>query len=152
MRWKGPFRLGDLLDKCLEEDYKPPESGGVYLVSKSTWHSQPTKGCHPIYVGGNTGRSVRFRTRIGDLIADIFGFFSDETGHHSGGITIYKYLKSKKVQSRNSGRSWIHPKQLWIGWLEDCGCVRCEENRVYDELKPELNQKRPNKCKKHSAK
>jgi hypothetical protein len=38
-------------------------------------------------VGGNTGGAARFCTRIGDLVADMHGFFGNETGHHSGGIT-----------------------------------------------------------------
>jgi hypothetical protein len=51
----------------------------VYLISrKNNWwkrpNDKPTKECEPLYVGSTTGKSKRFRTRIGDLIADMFGF------------------------------------------------------------------------------
>src|SRR4051794_19543171 len=37
--------------------------------------------------GGTTGKSERFRTRVGDLLADLFGFYTTTTGHHSVGDT-----------------------------------------------------------------
>ena len=85
MRWNSPFRVRDLLENCL--DYRkqkwPPEDNGIYLVSLNEWKNNPSKSCNPLYVGSTTGKSARFRTRVGDLIADIFGFYSDEEICHN---------------------------------------------------------------------
>jgi hypothetical protein len=61
----------------------------VYIVSRRQWSKTPTDAAEPLYVGGNTGGAARFCTRIGDLVADMHGFFGNETGHHSGGITLW---------------------------------------------------------------
>ena len=140
MKWIGPYTIDELLGSFLKSSHpRPPESDGVYLVSMKTWNRYPTKECIPLYVGSNTGQSKRFRTRIGDLIADIFGFFGDETGHHSGGQTIHKYCKQKS----------LNPNELYVGWIEGCNCVRCAENKLYKELEPCLNKSRPTRCNKH---
>ncbi len=140
MEWMGPYLIDVLLDSFLIDSHpRPPEGDGVYLISEKPWKGKPEIGCVPLYVGGNTGKSKRFRTRIGDLIADMFGFFGDDTAHHSGGQTLHKYCMDKRVS----------PKNLYIGWLEKCKCVRCAENKVYDELQPLLNKKRPSRCREH---
>jgi len=108
MSWSGPFTIGELLKKCLDNSFpRPSESSGVYLISRKSWEGQPSEGCDPLYVGSNTGESKRFRTRLGDLIADMFGFFGTETGHHSGGQTLHGYCMQEKM----------NPKELYIGWL-----------------------------------
>jgi hypothetical protein len=140
MKWIGPYTINELLDSCLDAShFLPPEANGVYLISKKRWIGQPTSDCVPLYVGSNTGRSRRFRTRIGDMIADMFGFFGTETGHHSGGKKLYKYCKKEP----------LNPKKLYIAWVENCRCVRCIENKVYDQLRPSQNKNRPTKCKEH---
>jgi hypothetical protein len=142
MKWKGPFKIAELLDNCLEDAFpKPPEENSVYVISKLKWDKEPCEDCIPLYVGSNTGRSKRFRTRVGDLIADMFGFFGTETGHHSGGITLHRWCGEQK----------LNPKELYIGWLEDYSeCIRCAENTLYSQLKPILNRNRPNRCTKHN--
>jgi hypothetical protein len=141
MKWIGPYTIDELLDSFLMPSHpRPPEVNGVYLISQSTWNGQPTNDCTPLYVGSNTGVSRRFRTRIGDLIADAFGFFGNETGHHSGGQTLHAYCRKNQ----------LNPKKLYIGWAEECKCVRCAENKLYDQFKPSLlNKNRPSQCKKH---
>jgi hypothetical protein len=140
LKWVGPYTIDELLDSSFELSHpQPPESNGVYLVSKKAWKEQPTKDCIPLYVGSNTGISKRFRTRIGDLIADMFGFFGSETGHHSGGIALHRYCKSEQIS----------PRKLYIGWAKERNCVRCAENRIYDQLAPTLNRNRPTRCKEH---
>lgn len=140
MKWVGPFIIDELLDNCIKSlRFMPPESNGVYLVSKKRWVNIPTQKCIPLYVGSNTGNSKRFRTRVGDLISDMFGFFIGKKGHSSGGRNIFKYCRKRK----------INPKVLYIGWLKKCECMRCEENRVYLELKPILNEMKPKRCKLH---
>ncbi len=139
MEWIGPYTIDELLDSVLDPSHRPPESDGVYLISEKSWTGQPTSVCDPLYVGSNTGKSKRFRTRIGDLIADMFGFFGSETGHHSGGESLHKHCRSKQ----------LNPKQLHIAWLENCSCVRCVENEIYDQLEPSLNKNRPTRCKEH---
>jgi hypothetical protein len=140
VEWHGPYPIGELLDNCLQQGVDlPPDSQGVYVVSKRSWDGTPTLACDPLYVGSTTGNSARFRTRVGDLIADMFGFFTTETAHHSGGQSLHKFCKE----------SGIHPNQLYISWLSDCACVRCEEVRLYQQLRPKLNRKCPTQCNLH---
>jgi len=140
MKWIGPYTIDELLDSCLAPSHpRPPESNGVYLISQNSWSGQPTQDCVPLYVGSNTGKSERFRTRIGDLIADMFGFFGDETGHHSGGQSLHRYCTENQ----------LNPKKLYIGWVEKCACSRCTENKLYDQLHPLKNKSRPPRCKVH---
>jgi len=140
MEWIGPYTINELLDSFLNRSHpRPPEVDGVYMISKKPWVGQPTSNCVPLYVGSNTGKSKRFRTRIGDLIADMFGFFGTETGHHSGGQTLHEYCVKEQ----------LNPKRLYIAWVKNCGCVRCIENKIYNQLQPSLNKNQPTGCKKH---
>lgn len=143
MNWKGPVTISELLDRCLDSSFpKLPESNGVYLISRKTWDKQPTQDCIPLYVGSNTGKSNRFRTRVGDMIADMFGFFGMATGHHSGGQKLYKYCMEQQ----------LNPKELHLGWVEECSCVRCAENAAYDQFRPTLiNKNRPTRCTEHKS-
>ena len=101
MKWTGPYTIDELLDSILHPAHpRPPESDGVYLISKVEWSGEPAKDCIPLSVGSNTGRSKRFRTRIGDLIADMFGFFTDDTGHHSGGQSLHGYCKKEQLNPK----------------------------------------------------
>ena len=140
MSWIGPYTIEKLLDSfSTPPHYIPPESNGVYLVSKEPWVTCPTKECIPLYVGSNTGRSKCFRTRIGLLIGTMFGFFNYETCMHCGGKKICEYCNENN----------INPKELFIGWYENSSCNRCDENRFYDELNPCLNRRQPNRCRDH---
>ena len=141
--WIGPFRIEELLDRMVEKaSEKPPESDEVYVVSEKSWRDRPGIECVPLYVGSNTGKSPRFRTRIGDLMADMFGFFGQQRGHHSGGQTLYKYCVTKG----------LNPKHLYIAWSRNCLCVRCEETRLYHLFRSSLlNKKEPPGCNKHRA-
>jgi hypothetical protein len=140
--WVGPFTFDDLLSNCLDESFpKPPESSSVYLVSRKPWVKRPTYKCIPLYVGSNTGKSPRFRTRIGDLIADAFGFYEGSGGHSSGGKSLYRYCKENDM----------NPKQLYIGWLKSCGCTRCAEWYYWNSLEPKLNKIAPPRCEKHTG-
>ena len=137
-KWEGPFTIDSLLDNCLDDPHpSPPESNAVYLVSRKPWETRPGPDCIPLYVGSNTGKSPRFVARIGDLIADMFGFFH----HSSGGQSLHSYCKKER----------LNPKRLYLGWVH-CGCMRCAENYLYDDLKPELNLVRPQRCRDHYGK
>lgn len=141
LEWVGPFSVRDLLlhsnDSALPV---PPEAGSAYLVSKRRWSGAPTAHCKPLYVGGNTGRGARFRTRIGDLIADMFGFFGSETGHHSGGQTLHRWCK----------KNGVNPLKLHLAWVARCDCHRCLEVDLVRDLAPLLNRKAPARCSRHS--
>ena len=121
MEWKGSYQIKDLLngDWILVDSI--PEKNSVYVVSKSKWTEQPSKEAEILYVGSNTGKSARFRTRVGDLIADMFGLSCEETGHSSGGKSLNKYCREEK----------INPNELFIGWEANCECGRCEESGKY---------------------
>ena len=142
MTWIGPYAIAELLDGMTTAGFpRPPEAGSVYVVSSAPWTGQPSPDCQPLYVGSNTGQSARFRTRMGDLIADLFGFFGGDTGHSSGGQSLHKHCLAKRIR----------PKDLYIGWLDGCPCHRCAENEWYARLKPPMNKKRPPQCGEHGA-
>ena len=140
MRWIGPYTIDELLTSVASGwENAPPESCAVYLVSRRSWADEPTLACEPLYVGGNTGDSERFRTRIGDLVADLFGFYGCSTGHHSGGRSLNQYCRKNRVD----------PRSLFIGWTLECTCGRCGEVEFYEFLQPQLNRKRPSRCPNH---
>ncbi len=144
MIWIGPYTINQLLNSLLEPpNPRPPEAHSVYLISRRSWENQPTRDCIPLYVGSNTGRSNRFRTRIGELIAHMFGFYGStrKSRHHSGGRALHKYCIENQV----------NPKKLYLAWIKDCRCARCKENEAYDLLKNTLlNANRPARCPRHS--
>ena len=140
-KWVGPFQVRQLLDRCLDERFpKPPESNSCYLVTQNRWRRSPSARSALLYIGGNTGTSKRFRTRLGDLLADMFGFYGGESGHHSGGQSIHKWCRINSV----------NPSELYIAWIEGTECHRCLEGRLCRALQPELNQKTPDRCSVHS--
>ncbi len=138
--WVGPFEVRGLLAHCIDDSMPlPPESGSAYLVSCHSWISDPDARCEPLYVGGNTGQSARFRTRLGDLVADLFGFFGGETGHHSGGQSLHRWCRENRVD----------PLTLHLAWVNRCSCHRCLEIEIVRELSPVLNRKAPARCGVH---
>jgi hypothetical protein len=139
-KWVRPIQIRRLLERCNDSAApKPPEANSAYVVTIRRWRSAPNSKSVPLYVGGNTGKSARFRTRVGDLLADAFGFYGSATGHHSGGQSIHKWCKDNKV----------NPLDLYIAWVEGTKCPRCLEVRLCQELKPKINKVRPSSCKKH---
>jgi hypothetical protein len=139
MKWTGPYTIKDLLDGMAKGTLaSPPIKDAAYLVSERRWQKTPSRVCRPLYVGGSTGLAPRFRTRIGDLIADMFGFFCDQTGHHSGGQSLHSHCREHALD----------PKNLWIGWVQG-NCGRCLEVALHDKLEPELNKKKPPACTRH---
>ena len=140
-KWIGPFQVRRLLEGCFDAAVpKPPDSGSAYVVTLKRWRAGPSAKSEPLYVGGNVGRSKRFRTRVGDLLADAFGFYGSETGHHSGGKSLHKWCK----------KNGVNPLELYIGWVASTKCHRCLEVRLFSELQPRLNRKTPPQCVKHS--
>jgi hypothetical protein len=143
MKWVGPFKLRDLLENCINYKHPwPPEHNGVYVISRRTWVGKPSKDSMPLYVGSTTGQSKRFCTRVGDLIADMLGFYGDYTGHHSGGESLHEFCRKNR----------INPLDLFLGWAEKCSCLRCAETIVFKRLSPKLNKKSPPICIEHKNK
>ena len=141
MQWHGAYKLRNVLGKAISDNqYRPPDTGkGIYVITRRRWRNEPkTRSC-VLYVGGSTGKSRRFRTRIGDLIADMLGFFGEETEHHSGGKNLWKWCHDENV----------HPLDLYIGWKEQVSCKRCAEIEAYEALKPRLNKRCPSRCSTH---
>ena len=138
--WIGPVTIRDLLDQAANVDaIRPPESNSAYVLSLKKWAGRPSTNAGVLYVGSNTGRSKRFRTRIGDLIADLFGFYGSETGHHSGGQSLHRFCLENRVS----------PSGLYIGWLAEADCVRCTETALFRDLQPRLNKVNPSSCNVH---
>ena len=144
MKWVGPIQIDALLDSGFDNDIpRPPLEPSVYIVSRSPWQGEPTPACGPLYAGGLVSPGHRFRTRIGDLVADMFGFFGDtgKKGHHSGGQSLYSYCREHQIS----------PRTLYIGWAAHTPCHRCAEIALYELLSPELNKKRPPDCLVHAS-
>lgn len=126
--WRGPFRIQTYLDNSISNDPVwqerwPRERDAVYIVSEHEWQQHTDPAAHILYVGGTTGSSSRFVTRIGDLLADLFGFYGVETGHHSGGQTLWKWCNHRRVP----------PATLWLAWGTST-CARCAESFLYRTL------------------
>jgi len=137
VRWVGPYQLRHLLENCMNDGQPwPPESNGVYVVSKRAWNGVPAKNEEILYVGSNTSKSPLFVIRVGSLIADLLGFFTNDYGHHSGGQSLWYYCRDNH----------IHPLDLYLGWVEGVPCTRCAEREVYDALKPLRSKKAPAGC------
>ena len=136
--WAGPFRLGELLLDAA--GVRPPERCGVYLVTRHPWSGAPSHEALPLYVGGNTGVSARFRTRVGDLLIDALGFYGGGTGHSSGGQHLHEWCATSGTAATD----------LYVGWYtETPWCDRCVEVRLHAELRPRLNRRSPPRCQLH---
>jgi hypothetical protein len=117
VKHKGMWRLNSkcpLLEGlcCKTRMYLPIHQDSPMLVTRRGWRSRPTPKCEPLYVGGITGKSQRFRTRVGDLLADIFGFYNGKhtrIGHHSGGRRCEGIVSKRLDSPYRSGRSphWV---------------------------------------------
>ena len=142
-KWVGPSQIKELLRDVIPQKLLPdlPEKGSAYLVTQKKWDEYPTSKSVPLYVGGNSGKSSRFRTRVGDLVCDTFGFFGEETGHHSGGKSLNGWCRENEFD----------PLSLYVGWIASCTCHRCLENDLFGALTPALNRMRPTRCPIHIA-
>lgn len=140
--WVGPFQVLKILEAASDSHaIRPPERGSAYLVTQHAWCSSPERASGPLYVGGITGQSDRFRTRIGDLLADAFGFYTKATGHSSGGTSLHKWCLAHQVR----------PLDLYLSWIEGTQCHRCLERRLHGSLSPILNRLVPSRCKLHPS-
>jgi hypothetical protein len=142
MKWEGPITIDKLLDSAFNSNLPvPPLAPSVYGVSQTRWEIEPSADGNVLYVGSLFSSAPRFRTRIGDLVADLFGFFSDpgKKGHYSGAQTMHQFCLD----------NGINPRTLLIGWALDVECHRYLENTLYDVLPPRLNKVRPSPCRKH---
>jgi hypothetical protein len=148
-KWTGPFTVSTLLGRCLDKRLrKPIHAAGLYVVSGQSWVGSPSSSCGPLYVGQSEASVWK---RLGDLLADTFGFYVPKTGRkskqarHSGGQSLHKYCKKDRV----------NPNDLFVGWLvlPKGQCVRCAEAALYASLceaenRPECNIRHP-RCKLH---
>lgn len=138
--WVGPFEVRTLLEHCIDGTIAlPPESASAYVVTQRSWNAAPGAECGVLYVGGNTGRSARFRTRLGDLLADAFGFFGGGTGHSSGGQSLHWWCRENQ----------FNPLRLQLAWVNRCKCYRCLEIELVRDLSPLLNKVAPSRCNVH---
>jgi hypothetical protein len=144
VRWVGPFQMRNLLDELSHpKAIWPPQGCSAYLVTHHYWDGNPTHASAPLYVGGVTGKSDRFRIRIGDLLADMFGFYGSKrgVGHHSGGRTLHEWAMQNQIK----------PLDLHLAWVEDVDCHRCLEVHLHDRLRPALNRATPSRCTIHAG-
>lgn len=125
-----PIQMRTLLNNCVENpSLLPPISTSAYIVTLNKWKGQPVADSFPLYAGGNSKNTDRFRTRVGDLIADMLGFYGGGTGHHSGGKALHAWCQSQL----------LNPLDLYISWVIKSPCFRCAEIELYEKFKPSLN-------------
>ncbi len=140
--WRGPCRLQRLFERCLDDDLeRPAAAAAAYLVSAHSWTGDaPTPACHPLHLGAATGAPGRLRTGVGDLVADLLGFFDERTAPPSGGQALHAWCR----------RTGTEPGRLFLSWLVDpTGCGRCRERTWYERLRPLLNGRIPPACPDH---
>ena len=143
MPWVGPFQIKEFLKKSLDKKQPlPTGKKGIHLVTKKKWQGTPSKKCEPMYVGGVTGDSDRLLSRVGELVAAMFGLYSKNTKTHTGGQLISTHFRRTEEKE-------YHPLGLWIAWRTDITCNRCAEKKVYDEIRPWCNERSPPFCNKH---
>lgn len=157
LNWIGPLKVKEYLANCINRDpswavgtgYWPPDSGAIYLVTTHSWRDRPTQDAGPLYVGGNTSQSGRFATRVGDLIADMHGFYTEKTGHHSGGISLWKWCEAQQH----------HPGELYLAWACVAPGCQCAEREIFvtfphasedGKIAGLLNKIVPPRCQLHS--
>jgi hypothetical protein len=138
MNWTEPIRVGHLLGKSV---VVPVTKHAIYVVSLKRWQGRPGPACMPLYVGGMTGKSKRFRTRIGDVLIDLLGFHGGKTGHSSGGRSLDRYCAQHGINRLN----------LWVGWAANVRCGRCAEIEEHKRLAPRLNKIKPPRCGAHDS-
>ncbi len=93
-QWIRLFNFEEMLDNAPGFNLPlPPCDKGVYIVSSKLWNKIPSSHCTPLYVG----KSENTRNRVGNLNADVFGFFGKRPddirkkkrlGRSAGGIHI----------------------------------------------------------------
>lgn len=137
MPWVGPFRIETLLSRCIDTSQEwPQEDKGVYVVTRVAWVDGPESTDGVLYVGGTLGTSPRFCTRVGDLVADLHGFYGSKTGHHSGGQKLHEWCVKNRVR----------PGELFLGWRNYVHCARCAEAHEITRLAPLLNRNKAPRC------
>lgn len=163
MNWAEPCTIRDLLDRCARDDSaRPPVGPSVYLITERFWEPSRyeddwdrIRAAKPLYVGDNSKNPQRFRTRVGDFIADLFGFCvlrdkdldgqGDGTGHHPGARRVREWCHERPDDPDLRG----DPSLLWITWLESCDCGHCAEWQSFWELNGSLlNRNTPPQCRR----
>jgi hypothetical protein len=137
VRWSKPIQIKKLILECVElagddPTVWPPETASVYIVTHKEWHGedqQPTTANKPAYVGSNSKNPKLFRRRVGDLIADLFGFCGEKLGHHAGAMRMHRHFRQLKIP----------PHDLYIAWAVKLDCTKCLERGLIQTFKKEEN-------------
>ena len=140
MPWHAPHQIGRLLCNTTNEGVEfPPNNGTVYVLTRTRRFAQQEHGLpNVLYVGGRRAEN-RFRIRIGDLIADMLGFFYEHRPtRHCAGREVRDWCRSHGID----------PSRLYL-WWKTGGCPRCGEITAFDDLHPKLNNRRPPRCDQH---
>ncbi len=140
--WTRACRIGDYLSNVIRDrDSRPPESAGVYVVSKCPWEGMPSKSSGVVYVG----QARYLRSRIGALFCDLLGFTGDEYSdgeayEHGGGHFLwYHYCIAHAVE----------PSNLYVGWCSPCRCLDCAEAKLRDLMDIRWNWYPTRSCEHH---
>jgi hypothetical protein len=118
MKWEGPISIGEVVTNTL----RPPESQGLYVVSKGKWTDEPTKEAHVIYVG----QAGILRRRVGELVAALLGFAPS-------GELRYLHGKGRRIFNELCHANGAESAKLYVGWTSVAGdeCLDYEEGRLF---------------------
>jgi hypothetical protein len=130
MQWRGPFRIRDYLSHVVrDQELRPPDALGVYVVSEHSWVAPPNREAGIIYVG----QAHYLRYRIGQLLMDLLGFTSDdradgEAYEHRGGHSLWhRYCLERGIE----------PIDLYFAWYPQCECLDCAEAKLLELVSKE---------------
>jgi len=121
MSWEGPIKIGEIASN----DLRPPESQGVYVVSRSNWVEQPTKESSVIYVG----QAGILRRRIGELVAALLGFAPSSERR-------YLHGKGRRIFNETCHAKIAESAELFVGWnpIKNGECIDYEEAKLFHAL------------------
>ena len=137
--WQGPYLIRTLRDRPAGVSLLllPPESGGLYCLTKDDWHGTPPM--KPLIFGmTEAAKSGGLRGRVPDLLSCLDGFWGptkSSAGRHNPGCRCSeKYLRPEEK----------NPSDLYIAWLPlpgmTKGQIRALEKEYIERLKPEYNE------------
>lgn len=111
--WQGPLRIGSLLGPVADEQ-RPPERGGLLLVSRHAWEGEPGLECRS-YLMWVLDRGASLRGATGRLLTELAGLQAGTEKQFPGGPELRAVCR----------RSATAPADLYLSWLAGPACVSC---------------------------
>ena len=142
-QWIGPFKIRDYLCHVVrDQQSRPPDSPGLYLLSQRPWQHSPRGEAGVLYVG----QAKYLRYRVGQFLSDLLGFTSDdpaaeEAHQHRGGHQLWhRYCLALETE----------PANLYLAWCTLAGCLDCAEAKLVELLPREWRPSTSRTCSQHN--